>query len=149
MNIRRAELNDLQQVYEVEHSAFGGGYTYGTIRQYHDLFGDLLYVAEHDDGRIVGYVLGGIPSTDSSVAWVLTLAVHSDYQQSGVGTALMDAILAVMRARGCRRILLTVHPSKSHVIAFYQKLGFVIEAQVADYFGEGNPRNIMVYTLPA
>ena len=75
-------------------------------------------VAEAPDGAVVGCASLKIYSRD--LAELAALAVRPDYQGSGVGRALTEALIADARAAGLPEILaLTRKP------AFFMKLGFV------------------------
>ena len=45
---------------------------------------------------------------------------------SGLGEALLDAALTEARRRGCRRVLLGVHPGNVRARRFYEKHGFAV-----------------------
>ena len=147
ISIRPARLDDVPSLVEVEKSAFGQGYSSANIRQYYDLFGDLLYLAETEDARIVGYVLAGITTVNSQIGWILSLGVRSEYQGKGIGKQLMSAIHVQLCVHNCREILLTVHPNKDSVIQFYEKIGYTKQQLCSDYFGLGAPRYVMQFLV--
>lgn len=148
VSIRPSRLEDLLSIVEVEKSAFGQGYSFSNIRQYYDLFGDLLYVAETSHAKIVGYVLGGVTTRDNQVGWVLSIGLKQDYQEKGIGKQLMNTIQLQLHARSCRKILLTVPPAKDHTVRFYEKMGYTKQALWPDYFGANVPRYVMQLLLP-
>ncbi len=75
-------------------------------------------VAEAPDGGIAG--CGSLKIYSRDLAEVAGLAVRQDYQGTGVGRALMEALLAEARAQRLAEVLaLTRKP------AFFLKLGFV------------------------
>jgi len=53
------------------------------------------------------------------------LYVHSAHRGCGIGRRLMAAAAKRARARGCRRVELTVSPRNAAARRFYQGLGFV------------------------
>ena len=65
---------------------------------------DLFFVAEHS-GHLIGAVLGGF---DGRRGMVYHLAVSSEYRRQGLGEALMQAVEAQLRAKGCLRYYLLV-----------------------------------------
>jgi ribosomal protein S18 acetylase RimI-like enzyme len=81
---------------------------------------DLFLVAE-EDSRLIGTVLGGY---DGRRGMVYHLAVFPDCRGQGIGTALMEALEARLKARGCYKVLLLVRPDNLDVIDFYRRLGW-------------------------
>jgi ribosomal-protein-alanine N-acetyltransferase len=109
------------------------------LRQFFDLFPDLLVVAEQDR-MLVGYALGAL---GSETGWILGVAVEPSAQGAGIGSALTDALLERMKARGVTKISLTVHPNNAPALALYRALGFEQERSEPDYFGEEKPRVVL------
>ncbi len=96
------------------------------IRGFDDVT-SVLYVAEVD-GKVVGQVDAHISSYPKArhVA-SLGIAIVKGYRDVGVGRALMERILAWMKARGVEKAVLEVFSTNERAIALYKKMGFVIE----------------------
>ena len=60
-------------------------------------------------------------ATDIELRRIYTLAATHG---TGLGPALMRAALDEARTRGCRRVLLGVHPGNSRARSFYERTGF-------------------------
>lgn len=84
------------------------------------------HVVAEEDGRIVGVANLG-PKDDRSVMW--KLYVHPAVQGSGVGTALLDAIIDL---NGDRPLWLERIDGNDKVAAFYEARGFVEAETVAN-----------------
>ncbi len=84
------------------------------------------HVVAEEDGRIVGVANLG-PKDDRSVMW--KLYVHPDVQGSGVGTALLDAIIDL---NGDRPLWLERIDGNDKVAKFYAARGFVEAETVAN-----------------
>jgi len=54
--------------------------------------------------------------------------LDSAHSGLGVGTALVDAVVAAARRRGCRRVWLITTNDNLRALRFYQKRGFVLVA---------------------
>ncbi len=77
-------------------------------------------VATHDD-RIVGHAtLVG----DGDEAYELAIFVHQDYQDAGIGTTLLEALLGHAAADGVEKVWLTVERWNKPATYLYQKVGF-------------------------
>jgi ribosomal protein S18 acetylase RimI-like enzyme len=53
-----------------------------------------------------------------------SITVHDDYQNLGVGTALMQHLLGIAKAKKLTKICLTVNTQNSRAIHLYTKMGF-------------------------
>jgi ribosomal protein S18 acetylase RimI-like enzyme len=88
---------------------------------------ELFLVAQVDD-RLVGTVMGGY---DGHRGWVYYLAVHPNKRRRGIGTALMEEVEVRLGEMECPKVNLQVRASNEVVVAFYEKLGYDIEARVS------------------
>lgn len=83
---------------------------------------DLFLVAEQD-GRLIGSVLGGF---DGRRGMVYHLAVAASYRRQGLGEALMEAVEARLRDKGCLRYYLLVTEDNDTAMKFYEQRGHVL-----------------------
>lgn len=90
------------------------------------------------DSRIVGHLqIYTLPMQQMKGIGELFIYLHQDYQNAGLGTALMREGIRQARARGWHRIRLTVVAENHRAIRSYEKVGFVKEGLSRDnYFGE-------------
>ncbi|HLZ37381.1 MAG TPA: ribosomal protein S18-alanine N-acetyltransferase [Mycobacteriales bacterium] len=79
-------------------------------------------VAEGDEASLVGYA--GL-ATYADATYVQTLAVARDRWGTGVGGALLEALLAVAAARGASPVVLEVRADNERAQALYRRYGFV------------------------
>jgi GNAT superfamily N-acetyltransferase len=56
------------------------------------------------------------------------LTIHARRRRNGVGTALIEAVRAVARERGCQRLWLVTTNDNVDAMRFYQRLGFRLSA---------------------
>jgi putative acetyltransferase len=61
-----------------------------------------------------------------------SVAVHDDYQNVGVGTAMLNHFLGIARKKKLTKIFLTVNTSNLRAIHVYRKAGFQIEGILRD-----------------
>jgi GNAT superfamily N-acetyltransferase len=84
------------------------------------------YVAE-DKGIILGVAMGRLVG-ESGLARLGWIGVHPHHQKKGIGTALLDSVVAYCTAKGCHKITLNTTPTLVPAINLYLKAGFVPEA---------------------
>ena len=89
---------------------------------------DGLFLVATLDSAVVGTVVGGY---DGCRGWVYSLAVEPAVRRQGIARALMGRLEELLAARGCRKINLQVRASNSAVVAFYEEIGYDVEARVS------------------
>lgn len=91
---------------------------------------DRYYLVAEEDGRVVGYAgLLAPPSRrgrpgSGGQADVLTMAVASSRWGQGIGSALLEALLAEAVARGCAEVFLEVRVDNPRAQRLYRRYGF-------------------------
>lgn len=88
---------------------------------------ELFYVAMHQD-RVIGTIVAGF---DGVRGWIHKLAVHPDARRQGLASQLMQQAERGLKAIGCPKVNLQVRASNAEVIAFYQALGYAVEARAS------------------
>jgi len=89
-----------------------------------------------DDGEPVGYVVA--LTAGHPVAYVPELAVRPDRQGEGVGSALIDALIASLDEAAFERVRLTARATDDAVRAFYRDRGFEAVERVPGHFEGGD-----------
>jgi ribosomal protein S18 acetylase RimI-like enzyme len=84
----------------------------------------LLVGCEEATGELVGSVMVG---HDGHRGWVYYVAVAPSRQGRGLGSQLMEAAEAWLKARGAPKLQLMVRSSNTQAIGFYQRLGYQTE----------------------
>jgi ribosomal protein S18 acetylase RimI-like enzyme len=74
---------------------------------------------------------------------VQTIAVAPRSQGRGLGRALLDALLAEARRRGCTQVFLEVLDTNEAAISLYEKSGFERQGRRRDYYGQGADALVM------
>ena len=92
------------------------------------------YVVAEEAGDLVGYA-GLFHSGET--ADVQTLAVVPDRQRQGVGTALLDGLVAEARRRGASELLLDVREDNVAAQALYAHYGFEQLSRRRGYYANG------------
>lgn len=87
-----------------------------------------LFLVGEQDGRVVATVMGGY---EGHRGWVNYLAVDPECQRQGLARAMMAALEERLRALGCPKINLQVRETNASVLAFYEALGYRVDASVS------------------
>ena len=97
----------------------------------------------YKDGELVGSTEFEMKSPDH--AYLAGVVIHPDFQ--GQGIAREAALFRLKKLKGVKRVDVVTHPKNFKIINLYQSLGFKIEKRIENYFGDGEPRVILVKVL--
>jgi ribosomal protein S18 acetylase RimI-like enzyme len=89
---------------------------------------DELFLVGTVGGVVVASVMAGY---DGHRGWVNYLAVDPGRRGEGHGRALMQEAETRLAARGCPKVNLQVRDTNAEVLAFYERLGYVVDAAVS------------------
>ena len=92
------------------------------------------------------------PEAFSADVWNLyLLAVDSSQQGTGIGAALVEHAESVASQRGGRLLLIETSgaPSFEKTRSFYVQCGYVVEARIRDYYGQGDDKVVFWKSLAA
>ena len=97
-----------------------------------------INLVAHSDSRIVGHVqIYTLPMQQMNGIGELFIYLHQDFQNVGLGTAMMREGIREARVRGWHRVRLTVVAENHRAIRSYEKVGFEREGLSREnYFGE-------------
>jgi ribosomal protein S18 acetylase RimI-like enzyme len=87
-----------------------------------------LFLVATLDAKLVGTVMAGY---DGHRGWVYYLVVSPRHRRQGIGAALMRAVEERLARLGCPKLNLQVRATNSQVVAFYEKLGYEVEARIS------------------
>jgi RimJ/RimL family protein N-acetyltransferase len=110
-----------------------------------------VFVAERDDGRLVGRLsVGRDPHPASAHVADVGLMVAIDARRQGVGKALLEAAVEWGRSAGIRKLELHVFPWNEAAIALYEAFGFEREGFRKGHYRRGGDyvdAILMAYSL--
>lgn len=75
-------------------------------------------------------------------AYISDLMVCTDFQGKGIGRCALKLLLEILNEY--KKIDLVTHPDNVKSLKLYKTFGFVVESRVENYFGDGEPRVILV-----
>jgi GNAT superfamily N-acetyltransferase len=108
----------------------------------------VLYALEGETGEPLAAVL--VVDTGDRAAELKAVAVAEPAQGTGVGTRVVNEVLAQLRAGGYTRAIVGTSNAGVRQLAFYQRLGFRLSHIERDFFNaeRGYPPNIVWQGLP-
>ena len=128
--IRPLREDDLPQVMEIELECFSTPWKESTFRSLLRRTDTDLFVAE-TGGRVVGYTACWTVIDQSELG---NVAVMGEARGSGIGGALVDAVIERVRERGSRECFLEVRESNHRAQAIYRARGFAVVGRRRSYY---------------
>ncbi|MDH0095909.1 GNAT family acetyltransferase [Ectopseudomonas hydrolytica] len=87
-----------------------------------------LFLVGEIDGQLVASAMAGY---EGHRGWVNYLAVCPEQRQRGLARQLMAHIEEQLLAMGCPKLSLQVRDSNTAALAFYERLGYKVDASVS------------------
>lgn len=142
MVIRRADINDLSEVYALEKICFKNPYPKEVLYLLISLYPELFLVIELEN-KIVGYVAGVVRS--DRYGHIVSVCVHPMYRRRGFGAELIGAIEKIFaKDFNVCRYRLEVRTSNTAAINLYKKLGYNIIDKIRYYYPDGEDAYVMI-----
>jgi ribosomal-protein-alanine N-acetyltransferase len=121
MKIRKAEPADLSQVYAIEIVSHAVPWTWG------DFVSELIrpdaefWLMCGENNQVQGYIIFRLVLDE---CYVINITVAEANRRMGIGSLLMQHMMAKARKSGCERIVLDVRRDNHGALTFYESLGF-------------------------
>jgi ribosomal-protein-alanine N-acetyltransferase len=152
---RRFKPSDLEGVIRINRACLPENYTVLFFMNLYKRFPETFIVAEANR-EIVGYIMcrieTGIPSFKllgiTRRGHVISIAVLPNYQQKGIGYALMREATQAMVNYNAKECYLEVRESNLPAVGLYKKLGFEIARTSRNYYANGEDAFVMAKQLP-
>jgi len=87
-----------------------------------------LLLVGHVGDRLVATAMGG---WDGHRGWLYQVAVAPEARGCGHGRAILEAVEALLRARGCPKLNLQVLATNPSAVGFWRQLGYRVEDRVS------------------
>lgn len=142
ITFRKATIEDLDKFIEIEKTAVGLRVYSGIVdskEAKEEIENNEVYFILKD-GEVVGSTEYQIKSPKH--AYLGGLVVLPEFQ--GQGIAREAAKFRLEKLKDMDRVDLVTHPRNSKIITLYLSLGFYIESWKDNYFGDGEPRLVLV-----
>jgi ribosomal-protein-alanine N-acetyltransferase len=139
-------MDDLPAIMEIERTTFpADAWSESMMRgELNDQPRTRHYVVACVGDTIVGY--GGLAAA-ADQADIQTIAVLAEHRRSGIGAALMDALLAEAARRGTEAVFLEVRSDNEPAQAMYDRFGFERLGVRHRYYEDGTDAITMVKKL--
>ena len=82
------------------------------------------WVAEDDDGRLIGFLVGFVSPDRPDEAYIHMVGTSPNHRAAGLGRTLYERFFEDMRGRGVRRVTAITWPGNRTSVAFHRALGF-------------------------
>jgi ribosomal-protein-alanine N-acetyltransferase len=129
MDIRPMVASDIPAVAALERACFSQPWSERVLEGEMKNPNSIFFVAEETE--LVGYI-GMQHILDEG--YLANVAVDSAYRRSGVGTALLQRLLAFAQQEKLAFITLEVRQSNQPAIRFYQKYGFEVVGRRRNFY---------------
>lgn len=93
-------------------------------------------VAEEASGKHVGYCVSAL---EGSNAHLISIAVLREHRRRGVGSTLLQNLMARLEHRGVDELWLEVNTGNEGAITLYEKIGFARMMILENYYSDGSP----------
>lgn len=131
IRIRDMRAADLPQVLDIESASFATPWSSRTFLNLLRRPNAALFVAEDSARRVLGYAVVWFAGPEGELGDV---AVRSERRRTGIGTALVDRVLAEAAERGAGEVYLEVRESNEGARKLYERLGFEIVGRRPSYY---------------
>ncbi|MCQ5340474.1 MAG: ribosomal protein S18-alanine N-acetyltransferase [Candidatus Methanomethylicia archaeon] len=143
IKIRKANINDLKEIYRIEKESFPDPYPYGLLKAF--LFHPGVYLVAIIEEKIIGYCIGIIRNED--IGHIISIAVDKNYRRRGIGTILLRNTINELMKLGARKIRIEVRESNIAAIKLYEKIGFREKERIYGYYSDGETAIVMFLEL--
>jgi ribosomal protein S18 acetylase RimI-like enzyme len=142
MTLRNAVADDADGILACLASAFGAYRSQYTHEAYADTVLDLhsLQVRLREMSVLVAlrgnHVVGTVAfAAKGDDGHLRGMAVHPEWQGTGVAPRLLDAAVKALHQRNCQFVTLDTTEPLERAVQFYRRAGFIPSGKVADFFG--------------
>lgn len=136
MKIRRARLEDFSQLWHLERLCFKEGrFSKSQIKALLENPKVLNYIAKEKE-VIIGSA-SALLECKFKNAKIISIAVHPQHRNKGVGKALMSFLEGVIKRKNIMQVELEVGIDNHAAINLYAALGYTILNEIKDYYSIG------------
>ncbi len=142
INLKKATSADIPILISIEKSVAGTKIYSPMLKEdewKYEIENNTVYLIEKD-GAVVGNI--SYERKGEGRVYINGLAINPFFQGQGIGREVMIQILD--EVKDAKRIELDTHPDNAPALALYKSLGFIVESRIENYYGDGEPRLVLV-----
>ena len=160
VKFRRPTEDDHARIVGLVDEWWGGGRRLRALlpRLWFEHFGGTSWIAESDDGTVLGFLVGFLSPDRPDEAYAHMIATNPNRRRLGLGRALYERFFEDARAAGRRRVRAVTWPGNRVSVEFHRALGFRADdgpgtigiygtSAYPDYDAEGEDRAVLVRDL--
>jgi [ribosomal protein S18]-alanine N-acetyltransferase len=141
LKFQKATANDVKLILEIEkttldNKTYHGLYTENEIKDY--LKSEIINLIKEGD-EVAGLVSFKIKKNQ---IYIGGLIIKPEFQRKGLGRQVMKKLLEELKK--FEKIDLVVHPDNTAAVKLYKSIGFTEMLRKDNYYGDGEPRLILV-----
>ncbi|MCZ2845004.1 MAG: ribosomal protein S18-alanine N-acetyltransferase [Candidatus Bathyarchaeota archaeon] len=145
ITIRNFNTKDLDKVIDINRLSLPENYIPAFFLDIHKNCSDAFQVAEVN-GDIVGYIMCRIENGFSDFkrfrvvkkGHIVSIAVRSEYRKMGIGSALLNETIKVLRRFAVNECFMEVRVNNFNAIKLYKKIGFEFIRRGHGYYQDGS-----------
>ena len=131
----------MEQVFNLACSVFDEQYRPEVFLYFHSVWPQGQLVVQSPEGRILGFIFGAMP--EEGRCRVMLVAVTPMMRGLGIGARMLREFEARATLIGCKAISLELRYSKTRLLDFYRRMGFVVEGVLPNYYSNGEDGILM------
>ncbi len=159
VRFRRPTEADHAAVISVVDEWWGGRKVHALLpRLWFRHFTALSWIAETDEGRLMGFLIGFVSPDRPDEAYVHMIGTNPNRRKRGLGRALYERFFDDARAAGARHVMAVTWPGNQVSVGFHRAMGFTPDAgpgtqnlygtsAYPDYDAEGDDRVVFTKAL--
>jgi putative acetyltransferase len=133
MRIREYKKEDEKKVKELIKSVLTDIYGETSVGKWEDFSKYIIfYIIEEENGEVIG--TAGLKKINKDICKLKRMYVKCSLQRKGIGSKLLDKIIAYSQKMKFKKMILTTYPEMLNAIKFYGKKEFIIIKNAPDYY---------------
>lgn len=152
--IRPATYKDISKVISIN---------WETLPEHYDnsFFDELMrdspetFLVAEDGNEVIGYIMCRLEYGFTMIkrfglakkGHIVSVAVIESYRKKGIGIALVEEVMKMMRVKGCSETYLEVRMTNEPAVKLYEKLGFIKSSKIEKYYRDGEAALLMSFHL--
>ena len=142
ITLRRGNIKDAEAMGELDRLCFPTPWSKAAFEEEFSKNPFSFYVVAEYEGELLGY--GGLWDIKGE-GHITNFAVHPDYRQRGMGTAILKELLELTEERGISSYTLEVRPSNKEAIGLYEKFGFKPGGIRKEYYADNREDALILW----